>query len=346
MKKSSRVVAILGILGACGGAKQKNPNSSNKIKVNNSVTFDSSREIRVYKGSEFLKVAVVPISGHAYANFILEVQGSDGVADGLVWPVNIDKPSGQSVDKAYATMNRGESRWLMWHETSSYGGSQWKLTLPADKEGVGWTRWGDEQRVSLDLELGKTINADAIVLRFKNQSGDGTLAIRTEWNRKRRESRIEKDLSTKTEEVNNRCGTKLSSNVDWTSIDDETLKKISVTSYCGDGLEGIVRVCKENENVSELLEGTETFKCQFAEDHGMSKKNGELIWKPSGTNHDKLATSSLQQILGYNLQVAKSKSGLIMIMDLNGEEPKFYYCLLYTSPSPRDATLSRMPSSA
>ena len=25
---------------------------------------------------------------------------------------------------------------------------------------------------------------------------------------------------------------------------------------------------------------------------------------------------------------------------------QFYYCLLYTSPSPRDATLSRMPSSA
>ena len=30
-----------------------------------------------------------------------------------------------------------------------------------------------------------------------------------------------------------------------------------------------------------------------------------------------------------------------------GIEMKYpYYCLLYTSPSPRDATLSRMPSSA
>ena len=26
--------------------------------------------------------------------------------------------------------------------------------------------------------------------------------------------------------------------------------------------------------------------------------------------------------------------------------PVYFYCLLYTSPSPRDATLSRMPSSA
>ena len=34
-------------------------------------------------------------------------------------------------------------------------------------------------------------------------------------------------------------------------------------------------------------------------------------------------------------------------MDAFGwEGANFYYCLLYTSPSPRDATLSRMPSSA
>ena len=32
--------------------------------------------------------------------------------------------------------------------------------------------------------------------------------------------------------------------------------------------------------------------------------------------------------------------------DLNANSFKYYTCLLYTSPSPRDATLSRMPSSA
>ena len=34
------------------------------------------------------------------------------------------------------------------------------------------------------------------------------------------------------------------------------------------------------------------------------------------------------------------------ILEEGGDVPIFYYCLLYTSPSPRDATLSRMPSSA
>ena len=41
-------------------------------------------------------------------------------------------------------------------------------------------------------------------------------------------------------------------------------------------------------------------------------------------------------------------SNVIELSSVNGEELKFNtnVCLLYTSPSPRDATLSRMPSSA
>ena len=37
---------------------------------------------------------------------------------------------------------------------------------------------------------------------------------------------------------------------------------------------------------------------------------------------------------------------VIVLADWPGQSPKDVDCLLYTSPSPRDATLSRMPSSA
>ena len=39
------------------------------------------------------------------------------------------------------------------------------------------------------------------------------------------------------------------------------------------------------------------------------------------------------------------KPGIITIQAKSGEE-KYYVCLLYTSPSPRDLAVSRMPSSA
>ena len=38
--------------------------------------------------------------------------------------------------------------------------------------------------------------------------------------------------------------------------------------------------------------------------------------------------------------------GVKMFREIHQQYPDAYFCLLYTSPSPRDATLSRMPSSA
>ena len=52
-----------------------------------------------------------------------------------------------------------------------------------------------------------------------------------------------------------------------------------------------------------------------------------------------LATSSAKKVLAENLKQRAFKEKKI-IDDANK------VCLLYTSPSPRDATLSRMPSSA
>ena len=42
----------------------------------------------------------------------------------------------------------------------------------------------------------------------------------------------------------------------------------------------------------------------------------------------------------------KAGGGNVAILDLPTSDGAAVACLLYTSPSPRDATLSRMPSSA
>ena len=44
--------------------------------------------------------------------------------------------------------------------------------------------------------------------------------------------------------------------------------------------------------------------------------------------------------------VVKQLAGLLMDMEQTKKFDEIMDCLLYTSPSPRDATLSRMPSSA
>ena len=51
-------------------------------------------------------------------------------------------------------------------------------------------------------------------------------------------------------------------------------------------------------------------------------------------------------LVDYSPPEAKPESGILLPDDYVAPTEDYVTCLLYTSPSPRDATLSRMPSSA
>ena len=62
-----------------------------------------------------------------------------------------------------------------------------------------------------------------------------------------------------------------------------------------------------------------------------------------------LAAYFMYQKSGYNSLLNPVLIAVVMIIAvlwITGTKYLDYFCLLYTSPSPRDATLSRMPSSA
>ena len=67
-------------------------------------------------------------------------------------------------------------------------------------------------------------------------------------------------------------------------------------------------------------------------------------------SHENDSTPKRNQVISSLSEQLKAKKELIIIDHLKNKygktETQGYACLLYTSPSPRDATLSRMPSSA
>ena len=65
--------------------------------------------------------------------------------------------------------------------------------------------------------------------------------------------------------------------------------------------------------------------------------------KPSVRNKKSSVSSKRQS---YKSKITRQKKIIEDASDKNQPNSETYGCLLYTSPSPRDATLSRMPSSA
>ena len=70
----------------------------------------------------------------------------------------------------------------------------------------------------------------------------------------------------------------------------------------------------------------------------------DLICYPRATSHE--SSAALHALDGLELPQAEWREISFEMSTDRDRLRKYYICLLYTSPSPRDATLSRMPSSA
>ena len=78
-----------------------------------------------------------------------------------------------------------------------------------------------------------------------------------------------------------------------------------------------------------------------------------IAMTPMGTNYGETSGEMSNRHMNYYSLRAKGGTGLIILENANIEYPvgsngtsQIRICLLYTSPSPRDGLLSRMPSSA
>ena len=72
-----------------------------------------------------------------------------------------------------------------------------------------------------------------------------------------------------------------------------------------------------------------------------------LLSNPDSAKYHRLKELSYQLKVNDKRKIASAYRGLAAVGELTiNPDTMLYYCLLYTSPSPRDRTRSRMPSSA
>ena len=94
----------------------------------------------------------------------------------------------------------------------------------------------------------------------------------------------------------------------------------------------------------ELTEKQQSFLNHLVDTNGDAKKAAELAGYTSHYHHVvKTLKSEILELTQEILANSAPKAAFKVVEIMDSKRP---ICLLYTSPSPRDATLSRMPSSA
>ena len=126
---------------------------------------------------------------------------------------------------------------------------------------------------------------------------------------------------------------------------DETLKKLKELGIIGPEIKDIKDLPKETQDkMAELLGDFE--RVSVSPKEAMSPLMTTL--KGMGAGLEREDGSMTLQGLTKALRGLDTGGGASVLESLKKYDPQAYFkaCLLYTSPSPRDGLLSRMPSSA
>ncbi|MCP3063877.1 hypothetical protein LXT21_34385 [Myxococcus sp. K38C18041901] len=235
---------------------------------------------KVFAGPEGEEVAVVPLAPRSAKKYLLRVQGTGSEIDGKVLPFELNDSSSMSSEQhSYKTQWRGRGYTVLYMRNSKY-----ELYVPGR---------GKEIRVTFDEKRTKALDSEDVYKQHQKQQKDGTLAKLMAFDRKGEIAKQEKDYVVSVQEANTACGTSLAAAIDWTSINDEQLKELSISNYCEAPLASLKQLCTVSNVAKQTVkEKLKQVSCRFGTALEPKVEGDKLIWTTSrdASNQQEFAT--------------------------------------------------------
>lgn len=235
---------------------------------------------KVYSGSEGEEVAVVPLAPRAAKKYLLRVRGTGSEFDGKVFPYELnDWSTSTSEQYNFKTQWHGRDYTALHVRDKRY-----ELYVPGRQQAI---------RLTFDEKKTQALKPEELYTTYQKLQSDGTLAKLMAFDRKGEAARHDKDYAATLLEMNNACGTSVSAAIDWSSVNDDLLKEVSISSYCESPLTAMKGLC-EVSNVAKqtVREKVKQVSCRFAPTQEPKFEADRLIWTThkDASNQDQFAT--------------------------------------------------------
>jgi hypothetical protein len=221
---------------------------------------------KVYAGPEGETVAVIPLTtqgSNGEKQALLYVQGLDSEFDGKALLHTINEH-----DKGinYITQYKGEDFYTL-QMRENRGSKKYELWVPGRSKAL---------IVSFDEKRSQALKAADIYEQHEKLKKDGTLARMAAFNRKDRETAQQGSFTEVVNAMNAACGTKVTATIDWKSVTDDIIKRYSISSYCGNPLEALQKLCGSKVGKRVISAKVKSFSCQFGPELKLEVKEGAV----------------------------------------------------------------------
>lgn len=274
------VASVLIILTGCSSSPKQETKSPDTVPI------DQISRARLFVGDDGIRAEVVELKGGEKA--LVKVTGTRSEVEGKVLEHEI-QDDGRRLN--YVTQVRGRDRYTLVRDSRRSGDKPtWRLYLGVKYRGG--------VAVSYDEKASQTLDAAAIYREHQEQREDGGLEALQRFDRKAEEKRVEGQIAETTERAKEKCGVDVSLAVAWDRIDDDELKKWSVSSYCGRPVEAMIRLCEKYDTAKAFVsKKVRKVECRMGSERAFSLAKGTLEWSDSweGSNAADHAREQLLQ---------------------------------------------------
>lgn len=242
---------------------------------------------RVYVGGDGVTIAIVPLKPKTDNKALVRVSGSGTVYDDKAIPHERSDEGGRV---AYSTTYKGRT-WVTITVPSAAEARPIPIYLPGRRD------------VTVKYDEGKSaaLKTDDVYRAYQKQQADGTLAALAAFNRKEETARHDKQLATETgADFAKKCGYKLPVTINWTSFSDADIKELSITSYCGDPIDAMARLCDDSPEAKRTIAAAiKSFSCAIGPEMKLDLAGSALNWTTSrsGRNMGDFARKYLEKKL-------------------------------------------------
>ena len=241
----------------------------------------------VFKGDRGLSVVVAPTADDKAA--LVKVQGVNSPVDGVVFLA--DKVVNGKRLSYRSTLDGSPWNIVVNEDLNSWGSNfiETRAFLPPALR--------DGYSLSYDEKASKALDLSALQKTYQKQKGDGVQAKLARFNRDNFVATTEQRLKEADDRASKTCGVPVKTSVNWASVSEDQMKRLSVGGYCETVSQAMGLLCTSDAAYkTNRAAQNGNITCQIGDKLNLVKQDGKTVFTTveSAPNQDDFALQFLR----------------------------------------------------